>query len=380
MDKDALLACISFRAQKDDILLLSFFGGFYFETFKDPSLYSYVADYIAHQMVTVYKKNNLRIDCCSEGLPPDVISIFSKITFILTTRYNIPISSISFLSGGAPHRFNIELYNKYCSTSDNMISVPILFTSGWEMNVFNQIKKNPEFYDKFSSTPRVKGKILLSFNNRPAAHRIYLIGQIVSMGLHTNSFCSFYTPYSKFDAALSLSNAIHYMPRLCENTKQLFSENSTVFPLKLNMNPSGNPIIDILDDFNYFNDSYFSVVTENKFFADIPGIIDVQLDCYLFSEKTYKPISAKHPFILAGRHYSLQVLRDLGYKTFHPWINETYDTIINDEDRLVAITNEIKRLSNFTETEWLLWQTSIGPIVEHNFNVLRNAEYTELSN
>ena len=41
---------------------------------------------------------------------------------------------------------------------------------------------------------------------------------------------------------------------------------------------------------------------------------------------------------------SLKYLKQLGLKTFSPFIDESYDTIKNGKERATAIYNEIKRL------------------------------------
>jgi hypothetical protein len=69
---------------------------------------------------------------------------------------------------------------------------------------------------------------------------------------------------------------------------------------------------------------------------------------------------------------SLVYLKKLGYKTFSPYINEHYDTIKNDEERLTAVWSEVERLCAFSDEEWLEWQNGIIDIVEHNYNVLIN--------
>jgi predicted PurR-regulated permease PerM len=75
-----------------------------------------------------------------------------------------------------------------------------------------------------------------------------------------------------------------------------------------------------------------------------------------------------HPFIVFAYPNLLSELRKLGYKTFTPLIDETYDTIINDDDRFEAIWNEITRLLQKTPEEWIQWQTDIKEIVEYNKN------------
>ena len=43
----------------------------------------------------------------------------------------------------------------------------------------------------------------------------------------------------------------------------------------------------------------------------------------------------------------LKKLKELGFKTFDKWFNEDYDNYDKLDDRVSAIVNEIKRLSEF---------------------------------
>ena len=125
------------------------------------------------------------------------------------------------------------------------------------------------------------------------------------------------------------------------------------------------------DDDQYYQNSYFSLVTETFFFKTIEKnskVVDE--NSVFFSEKIFKPIICKHPFIMMNRPYSLEYLRKIGYKTFAPFIDETYDTIEDDEDRLLAVVNEVERLSKMTDDEWIAWQENVRDIVEHNYKVI----------
>jgi hypothetical protein len=138
------------------------------------------------------------------------------------------------------------------------------------------------------------------------------------------------------------------------------------------------------DDVDYFQDSYFGVITESKYAHDNYEIYNqihgqLSLDGFVFTEKTYKFISAKKPFILAGFTGSLEMLRDFGYKTFHPYIDETYDTLVDDEQRITAIVNEIERLCKLSDSDWIEWQHNVESIVLHNYNTLLNSGEVILS-
>jgi hypothetical protein len=85
------------------------------------------------------------------------------------------------------------------------------------------------------------------------------------------------------------------------------------------------------------------------------------------TEKTFKPIALEMPFVLIAPAGSLAYLREYGFETFHPYIDETYDTIQDDIGRLEAVTqvlSEIQARSAAARQE--LWQQLL-PRVEHNY-------------
>lgn len=112
----------------------------------------------------------------------------------------------------------------------------------------------------------------------------------------------------------------------------------------------------------YYRSTDFSVITETTYHENIP----------FFSEKTFKAIAMQHPFILVTAPNSLKFLSDLGYKSFSPYINEEYDTILDHGDRMVAIVKEINRLCQLSESEFLKIKTEIDKIAEFNYNILKN--------
>lgn len=88
------------------------------------------------------------------------------------------------------------------------------------------------------------------------------------------------------------------------------------------------------------------------------------------TEKAYKPIACKKPFIAFSTPYWLEDLKNLGFKTFHPYINEDYDRIENNLERLNMIVNEIERISNLDDKQFYKLIKRCNSIVEHNYNLL----------
>ena len=88
------------------------------------------------------------------------------------------------------------------------------------------------------------------------------------------------------------------------------------------------------------------------------------------TEKTFKTIVNMHPAILVSPPHSLIKLRELGYKTFSPWIDESYDLELNDSERMLKILAEIKRLCELTPTELSEFLINLRPICKFNKQVL----------
>jgi hypothetical protein len=96
------------------------------------------------------------------------------------------------------------------------------------------------------------------------------------------------------------------------------------------------------------------------------------------TEKTYKAVAYKHPFIILGPQYFLRYFKDLGYQTFHPFINENYDNISDPVERFDAIIVELKRLANLSPSELTRLVKDITPIVEYNHRIHnRNFEFLD---
>lgn len=136
----------------------------------------------------------------------------------------------------------------------------------------------------------------------------------------------------------------------------------------------------VLDDANFqFNkaqnfvksmylNTWYSVITETYF-------QEYYKTSKFLSEKIFKPIRAKHPFVLVSQPNSLQLLRDLGFKTFSDVWDESYDKIENPTERLEAICTLINNLNSKTKYEWLELYNTVSPILEHNYKVLMNTKW-----
>ena len=105
--------------------------------------------------------------------------------------------------------------------------------------------------------------------------------------------------------------------------------------------------------------SVFSVTVETQYCFE-----------YHLTEKTFKPIALKMPFIIFSGAGALNDLKDMGYKTFHPFINESYDNEPDEIKRFDMILKEISRLNNMALDELINHFEPTRDIIEHNYRNL----------
>ncbi len=96
------------------------------------------------------------------------------------------------------------------------------------------------------------------------------------------------------------------------------------------------------------------------------------------TEKTYKAMLFKKPFILVSEKHALKALRVCGFKTFSPWIDESYDEIDDFDERVQAILAEIKKISLLSNEEMTQFLHEVNEIIEHNHKLLYEIAYTPL--
>ena len=122
-----------------------------------------------------------------------------------------------------------------------------------------------------------------------------------------------------------------------------------------------------------FQDTWFSFVNETH--TKMPfGHTELRDDVF-FSEKTSKALIHKHPFILFSSNGAIRELHNMGFKTFEPIIDESYDLIENPQERLEACIDQAEKLCKYSHEDWLEAHKILHPIVEHNNRMITNKTF-----
>jgi hypothetical protein len=85
-----------------------------------------------------------------------------------------------------------------------------------------------------------------------------------------------------------------------------------------------------------------------------------------FTEKTFKAIVMKRPFVIVGCVGSLAKLRELGFRTFDKFWNEDYDQEINPNKRLQKVLDIVSHISSLSVVELQEMCYNMQDILEHN--------------
>ena len=207
-------------------------------------------------------------------------------------------------------------------------------------------------------------------NRRPHLHRIYLYSEIKS------------TPLLSRTSEISLGSenifhpehiVEHFKNTVYEEGKVEFEQNYEFIKGYDLMTP------DLLDkdlqdnragEFNrdFYKSTFCSVTSETA----------VNINQMFFSEKTFKPIFNLQPFLLYGNQYSLKHLRELGYKTFDKWWDESYDNIADYRDRLKAMSKVMQDIATWSASEMYKITQEMEPTLVHNYyTFLYNRRYYE---
>jgi hypothetical protein len=138
------------------------------------------------------------------------------------------------------------------------------------------------------------------------------------------------------------------------------------FPLRIdtgnNEIPNGSQTI---GPHQQLMESFLHVVTETCFWESKKHL----------TEKIFKPIVARQPFLLLGCAHNLDYLKSYGFKTFDSWWDESYDSIEDPIERIKAVVNiiyDITRLSNDKLEDML---KEMNDVLEHNYQLFYSKEF-----
>lgn len=123
-----------------------------------------------------------------------------------------------------------------------------------------------------------------------------------------------------------------------------------------------------LDLFEQSSESLAYVVTETVYRGNRKHL----------TEKTFKPICLKMPFVLTSTAGSLEYLRSYGFKTFGTVWDESYDLETDDDLRINKIADLLLEFDRMTPQQLQIMHNQCRHIVEHNYQHFYSGAFEQL--
>lgn len=231
---------------------------------------------------------------------------------------------------------------------------------------------------KFEVNTDLRKKKFLCVNRQERLHRLRVVDFLIKENMLEDSYIS--CMLGDYKAALTGTDFQASNPELekyqdADLLTALFTEDQkkrllSTLPIEIDVRQeqykSFSTNMPLLD--NFFKESYFSIVTEGDFSS--------KDNKKQFTEKVVKCFLYYHPFVVIGLPGTLDLIRDHGFLTFSGFIDESYDSEINDDKRLNMALKEIKKLHDLNIHELKNMYEQMLPILQHNFNLAKHINST----
>ena len=209
----------------------------------------------------------------------------------------------------------------------------------------------------------------ITFNriiNNDRSYRIYFVSQLKAQGLLSYGQVSFNVTDNLFDDWRD--EVTDPNSKLSANARQHIEHHLTNISKLVIDHPElpGSASASILRTINrvdHYNDrlnvdAFWHVVTETVFYYDKLHL----------TEKIFKPIVSKQPFMLLAAPGNLAYLKSYGFKTFDSVIDESYDSIQDYDLRTEAVVDQLHWYCNLTPGEKTDIIQQLESIIQHNFD------------
>jgi len=284
--------------------------------------FDFDCDYFTYfDVLTLDKIRNKKLRVLFIYSEPDDPFAINKRLDELCNQHNIDRQSIFFISG-----------NTVANSLDGMA---YLQYHEFQFEIQNTAIPEPTIFDR-------KTKKYTCLNRIHKQYRKEFVYNLWKDGLTEDAYVSYgnvLNKDTKDDFAVINDSFKHPGSGQSQNIEYVTSEFESLLPLSAdNLDTDQHNDHSISVDY-LFSNSYWNIVMETY--------LDATNGVFL-TEKTFKPIKYGQPFIILGTPGSLELLKEQGYKTYSPWIDESYDQEQDVRFRWYAIMEIARKISNMS--------------------------------
>ena len=251
-------------------------------------------------------------------------------------------------------------YNDIKSTEKSINHVSLISQDNFFVRDLNF---NPHIFHNY----QLKDKLFLSYNRRHRTHRCQLVSKLVKNDLLNDSLVSFLVniPQENSTAEGTLKNDGSLTEENLNDLLRYLPKNDLIIdPYEFNSWISQDQY---KKTSKHHHRSMISVVTETFWNeAEIS-----------FTEKIYRPLFFGHPFIVLAPSGFLKYLKKYGFKTFGNIIDESYDDILNPQERLDAVISVMLNFKNLSEAERHTTWNGLNEVAIENYEIYHSKKFAK---
>jgi hypothetical protein len=143
-----------------------------------------------------------------------------------------------------------------------------------------------------------------------------------------------------------------------DTSQSIFQHPGSYYPIQVPAN---------LNLINFYYDIFVDIVTE----PNVSG------NNFLVTEKLWRCIIARRPFIVLGTGSYLYHLRKLGFQTFGRWWSEDYDGQ-TDQTRIKMIVELLDEIADWNHEKCRVILNDMQSVLEHNYEIFMQLRYEKL--
>ncbi|CAB5214829.1 hypothetical protein UFOVP190_281 [uncultured Caudovirales phage] len=201
-------------------------------------------------------------------------------------------------------------------------------------------------------------KVFICYNHiisKLRSYRLHLVSNLIEQNLVQHGHVS-----------LQLQDHVHTWQEVIKDPEAMLSGQARLHINRIMSTVTEPLVIDTVEphgslsaevNLDQLTSALWHVVTETVYF--LPKLH--------LTEKIFKPIVARRPFMLVGAPGNLAYLKSYGFKTFDQWIDESYDQEQDHYIRIEKITAEIARLCAMPADDLKQMHQDMQTVLEHNF-------------
>lgn len=300
----------------------------------------------------------------------------------LAEEYGLTGCSITISNG---NQLADAYYDVFCAQRGLPKIVEFVATSGGAWS-FARSTLSEQDRHRTLSVPTATGlrqKRFISFNGRARPHRfllgllLYALGDLerstVSvLGYDSNRRINSVMLEEETSRLIRLINRVGFSEELLPHVSSFLE----LLPIEADVRLSDANCVERyskvfehgMPAMSLFDEACFHIVSETLFFSH---------DARFVTEKTFKAVAARNPFLVIGHPGTLRHLRSFGFRTFSPFLDESYDDIEDDLHRLATCLSCIISLSRLSDPEAQNLVANCQEVFEYNHHILRSGRFVE---